>query len=170
MAAAPGPPETPGAPGAPGGPGRRVLLVSSSGGVLLDLMAMEPWWARHRASWVAVEAPDTRDLLAGREVVWAPELKPHQPLDVLRATRRARRLLMREGVELVVSAGSGVAVPYFVAARLAGIPAWWVETLNVLQRPGLAARLCARLSALVVVQHPHLLADHPRAVNVGELF
>lgn len=25
----------------------RVLLVSSSGGVLLDLLALRPWWSRH---------------------------------------------------------------------------------------------------------------------------
>ena len=43
----------------------RVLLVSSSGGVLPDLLALRPWWGRYVAGWVAVDAPDTRELLAG---------------------------------------------------------------------------------------------------------
>ena len=32
---------------------RRILLVSSSGGVLPDLLALEPWWGRYDARWVA---------------------------------------------------------------------------------------------------------------------
>jgi hypothetical protein len=45
-----------------------------------------------------------------------------------------------------------------------------VETFNIVDRAGLAARLCARLASGVVVQRPHLLAQHRRAVNVGELW
>jgi UDP-N-acetylglucosamine:LPS N-acetylglucosamine transferase len=146
------------------------LLVSSSGGVLLDMMALRPWWDRHDVHWVSVAAPDTRELLAGQRVEWVGELSPSQPIDVVRGIRRARAVLAERDIELVISAGSGVAVPYFVAARLAGVPAWWVETLNVIGTPGLAARGCARLAQRVVVQHSHLLAHHRRAVNVGELY
>jgi UDP-N-acetylglucosamine:LPS N-acetylglucosamine transferase len=150
--------------------GRRTLLVSSSGGVLLDVLALRPWWRKHRVSWVAVEAPDTAELLTAFEVQWEPELRPSQLVELFRCTVRARKTLRRAGIELVVSAGSGVAVPYFLAARLAGVPAVWVETFNVIGRPGLAARLCAALASQVVVQHPELLARHRRAVNVGELY
>jgi hypothetical protein len=138
---------------------RRILLVSSSGGVLLDLLALAPWWRRHDVSWAAVDAPDTRQVLAGESVVWQPELT---------AARRARRVLRAADIELVVSAGSGIAVPWFLAARSAGIPALWVTTFNVVGHPGLAAGLCARLARQVVVQHPHLLAMHRRVVHVGE--
>jgi UDP-N-acetylglucosamine:LPS N-acetylglucosamine transferase len=149
---------------------RRILVVSSSGGVLLDLMAIRPWWTRHDVSWVAVDAPDTRELLDGARVTWASELTPSRPVDVVGRVRSARQLLRRQHIELVVSAGSGVAVPYFLAAKLSGTPAWWVQTLNVIEGAGLAARACTRLSELVIVQNSHLLADYPRALNVGELY
>jgi UDP-N-acetylglucosamine:LPS N-acetylglucosamine transferase len=149
---------------------RRVLLVSSSGGVLLDLLALRPWWSRHDASWVAVPAPDTRELLAAERVTWAEELTPRQPLALARAVRSARAQLRRERIDLVVSAGTGVAVPYFLAARSAGVAAWWVETLNVIAGAGIAARICARTGDLVLVQHSALLRDHPRALFVGELY
>jgi hypothetical protein len=61
-------------------------------------------------------------------------------------------------------------VPWFLAARTAGARAVWVETFNIVDRAGLAARLCARLAGEVVVQRPHLLARHRRAVNLGELW
>jgi UDP-N-acetylglucosamine:LPS N-acetylglucosamine transferase len=149
---------------------QRILLVSSSGGVLLDMMALRPFWDRHDVHWVSVAAPDTNELLSGQRVEWVGELSPSQPVDLVRGIRRARAALAEQDIDLVISAGSGVAVPYFVAARLAGIPAWWVETLNVIGTPGLAARCCARLAQRVVVQHSHLLARHRRAINVGELY
>ena len=149
---------------------RRVLLVSSSGGVLPDLLALEPWWGRHDVRWVAVDAPDTRELLAGYDLRWVPELSAGQPLRVLAAVPAARAHLRAERIDLIVSAGSGVAVPWFLAARTAGVPAVWVETFNIVDRAGLAARLCARLANQVVVQRPRLLARHRRAVNVGELW
>jgi UDP-N-acetylglucosamine:LPS N-acetylglucosamine transferase len=145
-------------------------LVSSSGGVLLDLLGLRPWWSRHDVSWVAVPAPDTREVLAGDRVTWAAELTPRQPLAVLRAVAAARRHLRSERIDLVVSSGTGVAVPYFLAARSLGVSAWWVETLNVLAGGGIAARICARASELVLVQHVSLLRHHPRALYVGELY
>ena len=147
-----------------------MLLVSSSGGVLPDLLALRPWWGRYDASWVAVNAPDTRELLAGELVRWTPELCPGRPDQVLAAVPAARAALRASRVDLVVSAGSGVAVPWFLAARTAGVRAVWVETFNIVDRAGLAARLCARLASQVVVQRPHLLARHRRAVDVGELW
>jgi hypothetical protein len=151
-------------------PGRRILLVSSSGGVLLDLLGLRPWWSRHRASWVAVPAPDTREVLADEDVTWVEELTPRQPLAVAHGVVAARRHLRSEGIDLVVSAGTGVAVPYFLAARTLGVSAWWVETLNVTAGSGIAARVCARAGDLVVVQHSGMLGDYPRALHVGELY
>jgi UDP-N-acetylglucosamine:LPS N-acetylglucosamine transferase len=149
---------------------RRILLVSSTGGVLLDLLALRPWWSRHDARWVAVPGTDTREVLAGERVTWADELTPRQPLALARALLTARRHLRQERIDLVVSAGTGVAVPYFLAARSLGVPAWWLETLNVLAGAGIAARVCARAGDLVLVQHSAMLGDYPRALFVGELY
>jgi hypothetical protein len=148
----------------------RVLLVSSSGGVLPDLLALEPWWGRYDVRWVAVDAPDTRELLAGYVVHWTDELTAGRPGRVLAAVPAARSQLRSARVDLVMSAGSGIAVPWFLAARTAGVRAVWVETFNIVDRTGLAARLCARLAGQVVVQRPQLLERHRRAVNVGELW
>ena len=147
-----------------------MLLVSSSGGVLPDLLALEPWWGRYDVRWVAVDAPDTRELLTGHTVRWTDELSAGRPDRVLAAVPAARSQLRAARVDVVVSAGSGIAVPWFLAARTTGVRTVWVETFNIVDRTGLAARLCARLATQVVVQRPHLLARHRRAVNVGELW
>ena len=148
----------------------RVLLVSSSGGVLLDLLALRPWWERHEVSWVAVRAQDTQSLLHGQRVHWQPEQSVRQPLTVLAAMGRALRILRQERPDLIISAGSGVAVGVFAAARLLRIPALWLETFNIVGETGVASRLCGRLSAAVLVQRPGLVTSRPRAVLLGELY
>ncbi|MGO9082811.1 MAG: hypothetical protein ACLQDY_27920 [Streptosporangiaceae bacterium] len=148
----------------------RVLLVSSSGGVLLDLFALRPWWCRHGVFWIAVPAPDTTALLKNERVHWEPEQSARRPLPMLAAVVRAVRILRAEHPDVIVSAGSGVAVGVFIAARLLGVPALWLETLNIVDRPGIASRVCGKLAAAVLVQRPALLASRPRAVLLGELY
>jgi len=157
-------------PRAPGGRRYRVLLVSSSGGVLLDLLALRRWWSRHDPVWAAVPAPDTEAVLAGQRVHWLPERAAGRPLGLLAATWKAWRLLGRERPDVLVSAGTGVAVGFFLAARARRVPSLWLETLNLVGEPGLASRVCARLASRVLVQRGDLLARRPGAILLGELY
>ncbi|MFI5890301.1 hypothetical protein ACIA5D_09295 [Actinoplanes sp. NPDC051513] len=97
----------------------RVLLVTGSGGMLLDLLALRPWWERYDTSWVAVAAADTTSALAGQPVTWVPE-----PVCLWRAFR----VLRKSRSDLVVAAGRRMAMPFFLAARLSRVPALWVGT------------------------------------------
>jgi hypothetical protein len=151
-------------------PRYRVLLVSSSGGVLLDLLALKPWWSRHDVSWVAVRAEDTATLLTGQRVHWEREQSTHRPLGVSAVAMRSLRMLRRERPDVIISAGTGVAVGVFFAARVLRIPALWLETFNLVDAAGVASKICCRLAAAVLVQRPSLVAARPRAVLIGELY
>jgi UDP-N-acetylglucosamine:LPS N-acetylglucosamine transferase len=117
-----------------------------------------------------VRAPDTETLLSGERVHWAPEQAASRPFGVLRPVGRALRILGRERPDLIISAGTGVAVGVFLAARLKRIPTVWLETLNIVDSPGITSRLCSRLAAAVLVQRPSLVDVRPRAVLIGELY
>jgi hypothetical protein len=145
-----------------------VLLVTSSGGVLADLLGLRPWWEAHQRRWVAVRAADTQSQLAGEVVRWADEQRLSRPWAVPLATLRAWRDMRRARPDIIISAGTGIAVGYFCAARLLGVPALWVETFNIVGPSGVAARICGRLASRVLVQRSTLL-DRPQAVLVGEL-
>ena len=147
-----------------------VLLVSSSGGVLLELLALQPWWSRHDAAWAVVKAADTESLLSGAQVTWLPELAASNPLKLLPALVRARRVLRDVQPGLIVSAGSGPAIPFFLLAAVRGIPTFWISTLNVSGKAGVSARLCARLASRVLVQRPIQREMHPKAIVIGELY
>jgi hypothetical protein len=150
--------------------GNRVLLVSSPGGVFRDLMALQPWWSRHERVWAVVRASDTESLLTDESVYWIDERSITRPLGVVPGALDALRILRREQPSLVVSAGSGPAVGFFVAARLLNVATLWLSTLNVVQTPGVTARICSRLASIVLLQQPDLLATHKRGIVIGELY
>jgi hypothetical protein len=151
-------------------PRSRLLLVSSSGGVLLDLLALEPFWSRHDPVWAAVRAADTESALLGHDVRWLAEKSLSRPWQLLEGLSESRRILLDERVSAVLSAGTGIAVPFFVSARLLRIPALWISTLNLVRTPGLAAHACSRLATAILVQRQSMRRAHPRAIFVGELY
>jgi UDP-N-acetylglucosamine:LPS N-acetylglucosamine transferase len=138
--------------------------------VLLDLLALKPWWSRHDVSWVAVHGEDTDALLTGHHVHWEREQSANHPLGVLGAVWRSLRILRQERPDVIISAGTGVAVGVFLAARVLRIPALWLETFNIVDAAGSASKICGRLAAAVLVQRPSLVSTRPRAVLIGELY
>lgn len=136
----------------------RVLIVADSGGVLLDMLALRPWWSRHETSWVAAPAADTLVALDGLDVSWRP------------GWPAAWRLLRRRRPDVIVSAGHRTAVPYFVLGRLHRTPTVWVETITQVGRPVGSARLCTWLAGAVVTQRPGRSGRLRRpVVELGEL-
>lgn len=152
------------------GASKRILLVSSSGGVLLDLLALGPWWARHHAVWAAVKAPDSVSALAGQRVHWIQEASIRRPIGLITGLAQAWRIIRKERPELVVSAGSAPAIAYFFFARARGIPTFWLSSLNILTTPGISARICARLTSRVLLQQSSMRGAHPDGIVIGELY
>ena len=149
--------------------GTVIAFVSSAGGVLPDVLTVADCWPGScQQLWVAPPSVDTRATLHGRDVLWVDEPSEH-PRSMLAATRAARTALREHRVDWVVSAGTAIAVPYFVAAKALGIPSVWVETLNIHGGHGRVAELCSRLATRTLVQSPDRLVAHRRAILVGEL-
>jgi hypothetical protein len=148
---------------------RHLLVVTSAGGVALDVLALADAYDGPRR-FVAADAVDTAERLVGEDAMFHPEPEANRPLGLVAELGRAFAELGRRRPRLVLSAGTALAVPWFVAARVLRVPAVWVETLNIVDRQGRAARVCARLSTAVAVQRTERMADHRRAVFVGELY
>jgi UDP-N-acetylglucosamine:LPS N-acetylglucosamine transferase len=147
----------------------RVLLVSSSGGHLLLLHALRPWWSGHERSWVTFRKTDAESLLAGERVAWAHHPTQRNVPNLLRNLRLAWRLLREERPDLVVSTGAGVAVPFFLAARLLGIATVFVEAYERIETASLSGRLCYPMSDLFVLQWPEQRRLYPTGQVVGSL-
>jgi UDP-N-acetylglucosamine:LPS N-acetylglucosamine transferase len=89
--------------------------------------------------------------------------------NLLRNAALAARLLVRERPSLLVSAGAGVAVPFFVAAWLLRIPTVYIEVYDRVDTPTMTGRLCGPFTTRRIVQWQSQLAFYPDAHVVGPL-
>ena len=96
----------------------KVALVCSSGGHLAQLHRLVSWWREHDRVWVTFDTIDATSVLAGEEVVWAHHPTTRNLANALRNARLAWRVLREVRPDVVVSDGAGVAVPFFVVAKL----------------------------------------------------
>ena len=148
---------------------RRALLVSSSGGHLAQLARLKPWWSAWDRTWVTFPTPDATSLLADEHAVWAHHPTTRNVPNLLRNLVLAVGVLRRERPAVVVSTGAGVAVPFFVVARLLRIPTVYVEVYDRIDSPTMTGRLCRPFSSLFCVQWPEQVKLYRRAVVVGPL-
>lgn len=148
---------------------RHVLLVGSSGGHLTQLWALEPWWRGWQRTWVCFDTPDATSLLADEHVEWAHHPTTRNIPNLLRNAYLAMRLLRKSRPDLVVSTGAGVALPFFVLARLYGIPTAYIEVYDRLDSATLTGRLCRPFSTLMCVQWDEQLRLYRNATLIGEL-
>jgi UDP-N-acetylglucosamine:LPS N-acetylglucosamine transferase len=146
-----------------------VLLVSTQGGHLTHLLALREWWQRYDRVWVCPETPDVVDRLAGERVVFSFSPTTRNVPNLLRNTVLAIRILRRERPAVLVSAGAGVAVPFFVAAWSLGIPTVFIEVYDRVDTPTMTGRLCGPFTTRRMVQWDSQLRFYPDAHLVGPL-
>jgi UDP-N-acetylglucosamine:LPS N-acetylglucosamine transferase len=152
-------------------PGRRrpVLLVSTQGGHLAQMLALREWWSRRDHFWVCPETPDVVDRLAGERVIRSYSPTTRNLLNLARNIVLAIGVLRRERPSIVVSAGAGVAVPFFVVAWLLRIPTVFIEVYDRVDTPTLTGRLCGPFTTRRFVQWQSQLDFYPDAHLVGPL-
>ncbi len=148
----------------------RILLVSSSGGHLSQLMQLRPWWTQHERHWVTFPTIDARSKLVGEPTTWAAYPTTRNIPNLLRNLVASVRVLRRQRPDVIVSTGAGVAVPYFWVARLRGIPTVYLEVFDRIDTPTLTGRLCRPVTSLFCVQWPEQLALYKKSELVGQLW
>jgi UDP-N-acetylglucosamine:LPS N-acetylglucosamine transferase len=145
----------------------KVTLVCSSGGHLAQLYRLEPWWRRHQRTWVTFRTPDAVSLLEGEQSAWAFHPTTRNLPNLLRNLRLAWELLRRDRPDVVVSDGAGVALPFFLVARILRIRTVYLEVYDRIHDPSLTGRLCYPLSDLFLLQWEEQRRSYPRGVVIG---
>ena len=147
----------------------RLLLASSTGGHLSQLMALQSWWTKHERYWITFDKPDARSLLAGEQISWAYHPTTRNIPNLIRNFGVAWRALRRFRPDVVVSTGAAVAVPVFYLARLMGIRTVYIEVYDRIDSATLTARLCRPFTTLMCVQWQEQQALHRNSVVIGQL-
>lgn len=150
-------------------PAGTALLVGSSGGHLAQLMVLCELWPAERRAWVTFDTPDAVSLLRDEQVFWAHHPTTRSLRKLIRNTLLAWRVLGRVRPTLVLSSGAAVALPFFVLARLRGIPTAYIEVYDRLDTATLTGRLCRPFTSLFLVQWEEQRALYRDAIVVGPL-
>ena len=146
-----------------------VLLVSTQGGHLAQLLALRDWWSPRDHVWVCPDTSDVADRLAGERVIRSFSPTTRNVGNLMRNVGLAVEVLRRERPSLVVSAGAGVAVPFFAVAWMMRIPTVFIEVYDRVDTPTMSGRLCGPFTTRRIVQWKSQLAFYPDARLVGPL-
>ncbi len=147
----------------------RILFACSSGGHLLQLHQLEPWWTKHDRLWVTFDKPDSVSLLAGEKTVWAYHPTTRNLVNLVRNLGLAWRTLRSYRPDVVVSNGAGVAFPFFLLARVLRIKTVYIEVYDRIDLPTLTGRLCHPLSDLFLLQWEEQKRFYRRGEVIGAL-
>jgi beta-1,4-N-acetylglucosaminyltransferase len=146
------------------------MLVCSSGGHLLQLLALRDAWSPFDRVWVTFDKSDARSLLRDEHVFFAHGPTNRSIRNLLRNLILAWRVVGKVRPAAVVTTGAGVAVPFAWVARLRGATVVYVESLARIEGPSLSYRLIAPIAERRYVQWPELARALPRSRFVGNVF
>ena len=147
----------------------RIAFVCSSGGHLMQLFRLRPWWLEHDRLWVTFKTPDAASLLRDERVEWAYHPTTRNIPNLLRNLRLAWSFLRRERPDVIVSDGAGVAFPFFLLARLFGSKTVYVEVYDRIDLPTMTGRLCYPFSDLFLLQWEEQQRFYPRGRMIGHV-
>lgn len=147
-----------------------LLLVCSTGGHLVQLVALRAAWEPFARVWVTFDKSDARSLLEEERVYFAHGPTNRSIKNLLRNLRVAWRVVREVRPRVVVTTGAGVAVPFAWVGRLRGARVVYVESLARIEGPSLSYRLIAPVADRRYVQWPELAETLPRSRFVGNVF
>ena len=147
-----------------------ILLVCSTGGHLLQLVALRGAWESFSHVWVTFDKSDAQSLLAGERVVHAFGPTNRNVKNFFRNLGLAWRVVGRLRPRVILTTGAGVAVPFAWLGRLRGARVVYVESITRIDAPSLSCRLIAPVTARIYVQWPELEGVVRGSRYVGSVF
>jgi beta-1,4-N-acetylglucosaminyltransferase len=147
-----------------------LLLVCSTGGHLLQLVALREAWEPFERAWVTFDKSDSRSLLERERVYFAHGPTNRSIKNLFRNLAVAWRVVAETRPRVVLTTGAGVAVPFAWIARLRGASVVYVESLARIDGPSLTYRFIAPIAARRYVQWPELARTMRGARFAGNVF
>lgn len=120
--------------------------VATIGGHISELVELaERMPERGDELWITSDSPQTRDLLAGRNVEFVPFIGERDHRGILEAIPRAKRLYKHYGVDKVISTGSAIALAYLPLAAALGHDVHYIESSTRVETCSVTGRVLSKL-------------------------
>src|ERR1700722_17801202 len=120
----------------------KLLLVCSSGGHLYEMNALyQDVWSHHTRTWVTFRKPDAESILIEESVRWAFGPTHRNLKNLIRNTGLAFKILREVRPDVIISTGSGIAVPFLLLGKTFGIKVLFIESVTRTRNLSLTGRL-----------------------------
>lgn len=146
----------------------KLLLVSSPGGHIQDLLSLEPVWRDFERSWVTTPAIDVDQVLRGEEYDLGHGPTNRNVIKLMRNFGVAWKVLRQRDPDVIVSTGAAIAIPFFVLGKLSRRRLVYVECLARVDSLSASGRAVYWLADSFFVQWPKL-ARYKRARYEGSV-
>lgn len=147
----------------------KILLVTSPGGHLAQLLSLSSWWEQFAHEWVTFHQPEVVSALDGERITWAYFPTTRNARNAVKNFWLAWPTLRKIRPDVVISNGAGVSVPFFIVCKFMKIRTVYVECFDRITLPTLSGRMCYPISDLFCVQWEEQIQFYPDAVNIGHL-
>lgn len=146
-----------------------ICLVTSSGGHLMQLYMLKDWWQKYSRFWVTFNKIDALSILKNEKVYYTYYPTNRSILNLIRNTFKAIYILLKEKPKIIISAGAGVAVPFFYIGKLFGAKLIYLEVYDRFDSPTLTGKLVYPVTDKFLVQWDELKKFYPKAENWGQV-
>lgn len=148
----------------------KLLLVSSSGGHLKHLTETASAWENYERVWVSFKQPDVQAALENERVHWAYYPTTRNIKNAIRNFFLALKVIPQEKPQAVISAGAGVAVPFFVAAKLFRVKTMYIECYDRPTLPTMTGKMLYILADSFNVQNEEQQKNFPDSTILHPIF
>ena len=148
----------------------KVCLVSSSGGHLMHLYMLKPFWQDKDRFWVTFDKEDARSLLDGERMYpcYYPSNRSLKALFI--NTILAIKILPKERPDLIISSGAAPAIPFFWIGKLLGAKTIYIEVFDRFDKSTVTGKMVYPVTDKFIVEWEEMKNVYPKAVNLGSIF
>jgi UDP-N-acetylglucosamine:LPS N-acetylglucosamine transferase len=146
----------------------KICLVSSSGGHLIQLYALRPWWQKHKRFWVTFKKEDAVSILNDEKTYWAHFPTNRNMKNFVRNLFLAYRILRKERPDIIISTGAGVSVPFFWLGKLFGSRLIYMEVFDRIDSPTLTGKLVYHFTDKFLIQWESQKVFYPKGEYWGQ--
>lgn len=150
---------------------KKVLLISSGGGHLSQLLNLKPLFDKYEYHLVTEALPYNEKLKEKYKVSFLLPGGRNNGLKyifiMLKNIFKSMRIFLREKPDVVITTGAHTAVPMCYIAKLFGKKVIYIESFAKVKTPNISGKIIYPIADLFIVQWPELLKFYPKAKYLG---
>lgn len=155
---------------------RKILLVSSDGGHLAQILELKELFEGYDYLLVTEEAPSTIPLAQHYNVKFVrarPEGKNRKMrfyISLLRNSFTSLFILLSHRPKVIITTGSHTAVPFCILGKLMGIKVVWILSYARINSKAASANLIYPIADKFLVQWPNMKKLYKNSIYLGSIY